>query len=235
MSDAAQALDNSLLLPGEQDMWANLRLLGKIPTTPIDIDPDVYPRLPLLISDHQGSVPAAGHASQRPAAAQPQFSNCSDYKSFINDYKSHKHTELFNFDKLTIQHKQFLFKYFYDIMTKIQQTLVKIPRSVEDTPGYREFERNYLTPLTVESTLTLETMNQEQQAYLFVYFYKKIVELGLTVDQLQEINSLGLCSESLGGKKKVKKTRVSKTKKMRRSLLSRKRRQRIRSHKRHRS
>ena len=233
MVDATQEFNNTLLLPGEQDMWANLRAsLGERPIPP---DPDVYPRLPLLISNHQGPVPAAGHASQRPAAAQPQFSNCSDYKSFINDYKSHKHTELFKFGNLTKLQKQFLFKYFYDIMHKIQQNLVKIPRSVEGTPGYQEFERNYLTPhLTVESTLTLETMTEEQQAYLFVYFYKKIFELGLTVYQFQEIKLL--CFESLlGGKKKVKKSRVSKTKKMRRSLLSRRRRQRNRSNKRNRS
>lgn len=66
-------------------------------------------------------------------------------------------------------------------------------------------------------------MTQEQQAYLFVYFHKKILELDLTLDQIKEIKLL--CFESLGGKKKVKKFRVSKTKKMRMSLLSRRRRQ----------
>ena len=88
-------------------------------------------------------------------------------------------------------------------MHKIQQTLKYIPRSVEGTSGYQHFVREYLKPLTVESTLTLEEMTQEQQAYLFVYFYKKIVELGLTLNQFQEINSLD-CSEYIGGKKRSK-------------------------------
>lgn len=215
-------------------MWANLRQHLNPSEELEPPDPDAYPRLPLLISNHQGSAPVAGHASQRPAAAQPQLSNCSDYKSVIQDYKSYKHTELFNFDNLTLRQKQFLFKYFYDIMHKIQQNLGNIPRSVEGNPGYQLFVSEYLKPLTVESTLTLEKMTQEQQAYLFVYFYKKIVELGLTLNQFQEIKSL-VCSDYLGGKKKVKKFRVSKTKKMRRSLLSRRRRNRNRSHKRHRS
>lgn len=92
-----------------------------------------------LFSNHQGSAPVAGHAYQ------PQFSNCSNYNFFIDDYFSNKSKQLFNFDRLTLRHKQFLFMYFYETMYKIQQNLGnRIPRSIEHTEGYRQFELNYV-------------------------------------------------------------------------------------------
>ena len=181
--------------------------------------------LPHVIPPLQPPLPLQQVASGNAAS-------CAGRRTVIDMFVNDKTKPLNTYGKLE---KQLLFQYFIEMLNTLRQKYTMLVNmTITDTmlnsPEYLVFKKNYETPLSVESTLTLDSLEQSQILYMYMYYMSlvKILHTQLTPDE-RKMSAL-LCTESAagyGGKKKSKKSRYNK--KSKKSKMNKRRRSRSKS------